>query len=73
VLGFLKEGTFRSPDTGFLHAPQPRSSLYTWRSILHGRDLLFQCDRWGIGDGKTVKILSDNWVPDLCTGLLEPL
>jgi hypothetical protein len=39
---------------------------------LHGRDLLFQGAQWGIGDGKTVKILSDNWIPHCPPGMLKP-
>jgi hypothetical protein len=30
------------PDTDFWNAPKPCSSSYTWRSILHGHDLLVQ-------------------------------
>jgi hypothetical protein len=51
------------PNSDFWSATKPRSSSYTWRSILHGRDLLTQGIQWGIGDGKKVRILSDNWVP----------
>lgn len=51
------------PNSDFWHAQKPRSSSYTWRSLLHGNDLLLEGIRWGIGDGKTVKILGDNWVP----------
>jgi hypothetical protein len=61
------------PDSDFWHATRPRTSSYTWRSILHGRDLLVQGVRWGIGDGKTVKIISDNWVPGVGPGLLKPM
>jgi hypothetical protein len=60
------------PDTDFWHAQKPRSSSYTWRSILHGRDLLVQGLRWGIGDGRTVKIQSDNWVPRYPPEILKP-
>jgi hypothetical protein len=35
------------PDTDFWHARKPRSASYTWRSLLHGRDLLYQGVRWG--------------------------
>jgi hypothetical protein len=52
------------PDTEFWHARKPRSASYTWRSLLHGRDLLYQGVRWGISDGKTVKITGDNWIPN---------
>jgi hypothetical protein len=59
------------PNTDFWHAPKPRSSSYMWRSILHGRDLLVEGVRWGIVDGKTVNILSDNWIPHFQPGLFK--
>jgi hypothetical protein len=52
------------PHTDFWHAPKPRSSSYTWRSSLFGRELLFCGAQWGIGDGRSVKITSDNWIPE---------
>jgi hypothetical protein len=59
----LKGRYYRGCD--FWEAPKPRSSSYTWRSILFGKELLQQGLRWGIGNGRTTKLLSDNWVPDL--------
>lgn len=60
------------PGTDFWHATKPRSSSYTWHSILHGRELLTHGIRWGIGDGKTVKIISDNWIPRFPPVILKP-
>jgi hypothetical protein len=39
------------PNCTFWEATKPRSSTYTWRSILVGRDLLNKGVRWGIGNG----------------------
>jgi hypothetical protein len=61
------------PDTDFWHAPRPRSSSYTWRSILFGRDLLLNGIQWGIGNGRSVKIMSDNWIPEQPLYLVKPL
>jgi hypothetical protein len=47
-----------------LLARKPRTALYTWRSLLHGRDLLYQGVQWGIGNGRSVKITGDNWIPN---------
>ena len=60
------------PDSDFWHAQKPRSSSYTWRSLLFGKDLLLQGIRWGIGDGKTVKILGDNWIPRFPPDMIKP-
>jgi hypothetical protein len=61
------------PHTNFWHATKPRSCSYTWRSILFGRDLLLRGVRWGIGDGKSVKLTSDHWIPDRPPYMLNPL
>jgi hypothetical protein len=61
------------PNSDFWHAPKPRSSSYTWRSILFGRDLLLRGVQWGVGDGKAIKILYDHWIPDCPPYMLRPL
>jgi hypothetical protein len=61
------------PYTDFWHAPRPRSASYTWRSILFGRDLLLKGVQWGIGDGKSVKINSDPWIPGRPPYMLKPV
>jgi hypothetical protein len=61
------------PHTDFWHATKSRSYSYTWRSILFGRDLLLRGVRWGIGDGKYIKLTSDHWIPDRPPYMLNPL
>jgi hypothetical protein len=61
------------PNSDFWNAPKPRSASYTWRSILFGRELLAQGVQWGIGDGRTVRILKDFWVPQYPPALLKPI
>lgn len=39
------------------------TASYTFRSILHGRDLLREGLIWRIGDGAQVRIHHDNWIP----------
>jgi hypothetical protein len=60
------------PQSDFWNATKLRSASYTWRSILHGRALLFQGIPWGIANGRSVKILKDNWIPDLSPEVLKP-
>jgi hypothetical protein len=53
------------PDSDFLATGKPRSSSFTWRSILFGRDLLLRGIRWGLGYrtgrwGEEVSIVKDN-------------
>uniref|UniRef100_A0ACD5X3E3 Uncharacterized protein n=1 Tax=Avena sativa TaxID=4498 RepID=A0ACD5X3E3_AVESA len=51
------------PDTDILHAEEKAGMSYTWRSILKGIDLLRQGIIKRVGDGTTIKIWSDPWVP----------
>ncbi|CAN1787902.1 Uncharacterized mitochondrial protein AtMg00310 [Linum perenne] len=37
---------------------------YGWRSILHGRDVLIQGMRWQIGNGRTIRMFKDPWMPN---------
>ncbi|KAK1668625.1 hypothetical protein QYE76_056784 [Lolium multiflorum] len=61
------------PNCEFWNAPKPRSSLYTWRSILFGKKLVQHGVRWGIGDGAHIRILRDSWIPGIPPEHLKPL
>ncbi|CAL1399998.1 unnamed protein product [Linum trigynum] len=50
-------------NLAILQASQGSRPSWGWTSILHGRDLLKQGVIWQIGDGATVQVLGDNWVP----------
>ena len=41
----------------------PKRASYTWKSILHGRDLLKEGGWWRIGNGKQIKVWEQNWIP----------
>jgi hypothetical protein len=60
------------PETDFWNASKPRSSSYTWRSILFGKELIKHGIRWGIGDGTSTRLLSDHWIPEIAPGFLKP-
>jgi hypothetical protein len=55
------------PYTDFWHAPKPRSSSN------FGRELLLQGVQWGIGNGRSVNIMSDHWIPDRPPYMLRPI
>jgi hypothetical protein len=61
------------PNGNFWDAQCPRSASYTWRSILHGRKLLVLGARWGIGNGSTVRVTRDNWIPGTPPTMLKTL
>jgi hypothetical protein len=50
-------------DGNFLEARCPKRASYTWKSILHGRELLKEGLVWQIGDGKKVNVWTDKGIP----------
>ncbi|CAN0878687.1 Uncharacterized mitochondrial protein AtMg00310 [Linum grandiflorum] len=49
--------------TSFLNAVLGSRPSWGWRSILHGRDLLIKGLRFQIGQGFSIRALSDPWIP----------
>ena len=58
-------------DGSILNATCPSGGSFTFRSILHGRDLLLEGLIWRVGDGTSIKVHHDNWIPR--SGSLRPL
>jgi hypothetical protein len=50
-------------DGDFLTASCPKHASYTWKSILHGRELLKEGIIWRVGDGSKINIWNHNWIP----------
>jgi hypothetical protein len=61
------------PNTDFLSAKKPRSSSFTWRSILFGRELLLKGLQWGVGNGTRIRVTLDNWIPGFPSGTFSTL
>jgi hypothetical protein len=57
--------------SNILRAGCPGGGSFSWRSILHGRDLLKTGLIWRIGNGNSIDAWKDNWIPR--TGLQRPL
>nr|XP_023877746.1 uncharacterized protein LOC111990191 [Quercus suber] len=53
------------PNCSFMEAPDSLSGSYTWCSILKGREVLERGARWRVGNGESIKIWSDPWLPSL--------
>ena len=51
------------PNSSIMEASVPSSSSYAWRSIIHGKDVIKKGSAWRIGNGKSARILGDNWLP----------
>jgi hypothetical protein len=58
----LKEKYF--PDSTFLSATLGSRPSYMWRSIWNAQPLLKEGLMWRIGDGASVKIWGDKWIPN---------
>jgi len=52
------------PASTFLSSTLGRRPPYMWRSIWNARPLLKEGLLWRIGDGASVKIWGDNWIPN---------
>lgn len=52
---------FRSAD--FLSAVRGNRPSWGWRSILHGRDSILPNLRWSVGNGASIRIRGDCWLP----------
>ena len=51
------------PNHNFLQAKKKRGASWIWASILQGRDFLIRNGQWVVGDGKTIRIWKDKWLP----------
>ena len=51
------------PNSSIMEASVPSFSSYAWRSIIHGGDVIKKGLAWRIGNGKSARILGDNWLP----------
>jgi hypothetical protein len=51
------------PNTDFLHASVPNQASATWRAIVAGREVLQLGLIKRIGDGTSVSIWNDKWIP----------
>ena len=51
------------PNSNFLDANAGYNASYVWRSIVWGRELLKEGLRWRIGDGESVQVFRDPWIP----------
>ncbi|KAK3228272.1 hypothetical protein Dsin_008134 [Dipteronia sinensis] len=57
----LKAKYFKECD--FLKAPAKSSCSHIWRSLVWGRELLSKGLRWTVGDGESISVFNDQWIP----------
>jgi hypothetical protein len=56
------------PNSDFMSARRKRNSSHTWRAILHGREALDKGLIKRVGDGSTIRVFEDPWIPDNLNG-----
>jgi hypothetical protein len=61
VAKVFKEEYF--PNAGFLNSILGYKPLYAWRSLWNAKPLLKQGLLWRVGDGHSIKVWKDCWIP----------
>ena len=57
-----------------MDAKEGQSGLYAWRSIMKGREVIWRGAKWRVGNGESIKLWGDNWLPSLtCPRIQGPL
>jgi len=51
------------PNSTFLQANLGSKPSYVWRSLFNSRELLLQEMIWRVGDGKSIQVWGDRWLP----------
>ena len=51
------------PTCSIMEATCPSSASYAWKSIIKGRDVIKRGVIWRIGDGRSIHIWGDRWLP----------
>ena len=51
------------PHCSFMEAVDSPIASYAWQSILKGREVLKEGMRWRVGDGTSIWIWTDPWLP----------
>jgi hypothetical protein len=52
------------PNSSFLASELGKRPSFIWRSFLAAKDLLSSGITWRVGDGKSINIWGDNWLPN---------
>ena len=51
------------PHCSIMEVTESQAGSYAWRSILKGREVLKEGMHWRVGDGSSIQIWSDPWLP----------
>ena len=48
-----------------MEAGEKHGGSYAWKSILKGKEVIWQGAKWRVGNGESIKLWGDNWLPSL--------
>ena len=48
-----------------MEAKEGQGGSYAWRSILIGREVIQKKAKWRVGNGESIKLWGDRWLPSL--------
>lgn len=51
------------PGVGFLEARAGRKVSWGWRGLMQGRRILLAGLRWRVGNGESIRVTEDPWIP----------
>lgn len=52
------------PESDFLEAKKGSKPSFVWSSMLETQEIIRKGSRWRVGDGESIMICKDNWLPD---------
>ena len=53
------------PNCSIMEAGEKHGGSYAWKSILKGKEVIWQGAKWRVGNGESIKLWGDNWLPSL--------
>ena len=53
------------PNCSIMEAEERHGGSYAWKSILKGKEVIWQGAKWRVGNGESIKLWGDNWLPSL--------
>lgn len=59
------------PNTMFLEARKGARPSWAWSSIVEGRQVLVEEGVWQVGNGESINVTRDKWIPHLENHILS--